>query len=221
VRIYDYDYDYENDNGFWVEQASMPNIPNSIVADICIQQPGWIERLLDDRPALYTSDDARMTLVLALARANIAQGTGGPFGAAVFEAASGGLLSVGVNLVTSAHCSIAHAEMVALAAAQQSLGHHDLGFAVPGGCILVSSAEPCAMCMGALPWAGIGRLVCAARDEDVRAIGFDEGDKPPAWPALLQARGIGVTRDLMRAEAIDVLQLYEASGGEIYGPTES
>jgi tRNA(Arg) A34 adenosine deaminase TadA len=199
----------------------MTDIMNSMVTDICIRYPAWVERFLDDRPTLYTSDDARMTLVLALARANIGQGTGGPFGAAVFEAASGGLLSVGINLVTSAMCSIAHAEMVALAAAQQSLGHHDLGFAVPGGCILVSSAEPCAMCMGALPWAGISRLVCAARDEDVRAIGFDEGDKPPDWPELLQARGISVTRDLMRAEAIDVLQLYQATGGEIYGPTES
>ena len=191
------------------------------MTDICIRQPAWIEQLLADRPARYTTDDARMKLALALARANIEQGTGGPFGAAVFEAASGGLLSAGVNLVTSVHCSIAHAEMVALAAAQQSLGHHDLGFAVPGGCILVSSAEPCAMCLGALPWAGISRLVCAARDEDVRAVGFDEGDKPPDWPALLQARGISVTRDLMRAEAIDILQRYQASGGEIYGPVQS
>ena len=176
------------------------------MTDICIRQAAWIEQFLADRPARYTTDDARMKLALALARANIEQGTGGPFGAAVFEAASGGLLSAGVNLVTSVHCSIAHAEMVALAAAQQSLGHHDLGFAVPGGCILVSSAEPCAMCLGALPWAGISRLVCAARDEDVRAVGFDEGDKPPDWPALLQARGISVTRDLMRAEAIEAMR---------------
>jgi len=186
---------------------------------IVIEPPAWMEAFVAERPRLYPDDAARMALVLDLARANIRAGSGGPFGAAVFAAESGGLLAAGVNLVTSAHCSIAHAEMVALAMAQQALGHHDLRFAVPGGCVLVSTAEPCAMCLGALPWAGIARLVCGARDEDIRAIGFDEGDKPGRWPALLRRRGIGVTRDLMRAEAVAVLRDYADGGGEIYGPS--
>ena len=187
---------------------------------ILIEPPAWLNALQAANPAMLTDDESRMAFVLELTRRNVVHGTGGPFGAAVFEAASGRLLSVGINLVTCSRCSVAHAEIVALASAQQLLGHYDLGFAVPGGCILVSSAEPCAMCLGALPWAGIARLVCAARDEDVRAIGFDEGDKPAEWPALLQARGIGVTRDLMREEAVTVLELYRASGGAIYGPRE-
>jgi len=186
---------------------------------IVIEPPAWMEAFVAERPRLYHDDAARMALVLDLARANIRAGSGGPFGAAVFAAESGGLLAAGVNLVTSAHCSIAHAEMVALAMAQQALGHHDLRFAVPGGCVLVSTAEPCAMCLGALPWGGIARLVCGARDQDVRAIGFDEGDKPSHWPALLRRRGIGVTQDLMRAEAVAILRDYAEGGGEIYGPS--
>lgn len=186
---------------------------------ITIEPPDWIDALLAKRPTRYSNDEERMRLVLDLARANVASGSGGPFGAALFDADNGELLAVGVNLVIRARCSIAHAEIVALAAAQQSLGSYDLGAVLPGGCVLVSSAEPCAMCLGALGWAGISRLACAARDSDVRAIGFDEGDKPGHWPALLERRGIRVIRDLMRSEAIEILRDYAAGNGIIYGPT--
>lgn len=160
-----------------------------------------------------------MSLVLELTREQVRVGSGGPFGAAVFASDSGRLLAVGINLVVASRCSIAHAEMVAIASAQQTLGHYDLRQAVPGGCVLISSAEPCAMCLGALPWSGIDRLVCAARDADVRAIGFDEGHKPPDWVEGYARRGIGVTRDVRREEALEVLQEYATRGGEIYGTT--
>ena len=129
---------------------------------------------------------------------------------------TGQLISVGVNLVLSSRCSIAHAEIVALALAQQGLGGHDLASAVPGACTLVSSAEPCAMCMGAVPWSGVRRLVCGARDEDVRAVGFDEGDKPVDWQAAFARRGIRVTRDCLRDRARAVLQAYIENEGRIY-----
>ncbi len=180
--------------------------------------PDWIDGYLARYPTHFSDDRQRMALVLDLAREHVRLGTGGPFSAAVFAARDGRLLAVGVNLVLSSWCSSAHAEMVAIASAQQRLGHQDLRQAVPGGCTLFSSAEPCAMCMGALPWSGIERLVCAARDEDVRAIGFDEGHKPPDWVTGYAQRGIGVTRDLLRDEAIEVLNHYAATGGQIYGP---
>ncbi|MBK5962591.1 tRNA-specific adenosine deaminase [Thiocystis minor] len=184
---------------------------------IQIALPRWIAPFLSARPAIFPDDDRRMALVLELTREQVRVGSGGPFGAAVFASNSGRLLAVGVNLVVAARCSIAHAEMVAIASAQQMLGHYDLRQAVPGGCVLISSAEPCAMCLGALPWSGIDRLVCAARDADVRAIGFDEGHKPPDWVDGYARRGISVTRDLRREEAMAVLQGYAATGGEIYG----
>ncbi len=183
-----------------------------------IPLPDWLDGFLAERPQLYPDEKARMRLALALARENIRHGSGGPFGAALFQAQCGQLLAVGVNLVTLSHCSIAHAEIMALTGAQLRLGDANLARAVPGGCALFSSAEPCAMCLGALPWAGVGHLACAARDADVRAIGFDEGDKPGAWAAKLRRRGITLTRDLLREEAIEILQAYAAAGGELYGP---
>jgi tRNA(Arg) A34 adenosine deaminase TadA len=203
-----------------IPETSTPrevSAPPAWTGAIQIALPRWIAPFLSARPAIFPDDDRRMALVLELTREQVRVGSGGPFGAAVFASESGRLLAVGVNLVVASRCSIAHAEMLAIASAQQMLGHYDLRQAVPGGCVLFSSAEPCAMCLGALPWSGIDRLVCAARDADVRAIGFDEGHKPPDWVEGYARRGIGVTRDLRREEAIAALREYVVKDGEIYG----
>lgn len=157
-----------------------------------------------------------MRFVIGLAEQNVIEGTGGPFAAAVFDAGTGRLVSAGVNLVTSLNSSIAHAEIIAIMLAQQRVGTYDLGGAGVPLCELVSSAEPCAMCLGAIPWSGVRRLVCGASGEDVAAIGFDEGAKPEGWQRELEARGITVTRDVCRNEAMAVLQRYAAQGGTIY-----
>ncbi|MGQ0666801.1 MAG: nucleoside deaminase, partial [Nitrospiraceae bacterium] len=139
-----------------------------------------------------------MQFVIQLAFTNIDMGTGGPFGAAVFEMTTGRLVSIGVNLVASTHCSLAHAEMVALANAHQAVGHFDLGAAGMPTLELVTSCEPCAMCYGAIPWSGVRNVLCGARASDASVIGFDEGSKPRNWVAALKKRGITVSRDLCR-----------------------
>ncbi|MEJ2201271.1 MAG: nucleoside deaminase [Desulfuromonadaceae bacterium] len=180
-----------------------------------LRLPDWVAPFLARAPSTYPTLESRMELVVELARRNVAAGSGGPFGAAVFDLDAGRLLAPGVNLVLSAGCSVAHAEIVALTLAQQVLGCYQLG--LDGGRYeLVSSTEPCAMCLGAVPWSGVARLVCGARDEDARAIGFDEGDKPAHWVESLQQRGIEVIRDVCCAEAAQVLRDYRDRGGEIY-----
>ncbi len=187
------------------------------IRDIRITLPPWVGAFLSDWPETFEDDAAAMGLAIALARENVRQG-GGPFGAVLLETSSGRLVSVGVNRVLASQCSLAHAELVALGSAQQTLGGYDLSALVPGGCTLFSSAEPCAMCMGAIPWAGVGRLVCGARDEDARAAGFDEGHKPADWVRAYARRRIAVTRDFLRTQAAAVLADYAESGGVIYGP---
>lgn len=155
-----------------------------------------------------------MRFAIDLSHLSIEHG-GGPFGAAVFERASGRLVAPGVNLVVKSRCSLMHAEMVALAVAQKVIGRHNMG---SGGrkYEMASSTEPCAMCMGAIPWAGIGSLLCGARGDDAVRIGFDEGAKPAAWVSAFKARGINVRRDVCRAEARAVLREYQIRGGVIY-----
>ncbi len=182
-----------------------------------LRLPKWTERLLESPGQVFETVQARMAFVIDLARRNIEHRTGGPFGAAVFEGDSGRLVSIGVNLVESSHSSIAHAEMLAIGLAQQTTHSFDLS-SNGSVCELVTSTEPCAMCLGAIPWSGLRRVVCGARGKDACAIGFDEGAKPRNWVAALRARGIEVTRDVLRAQARSVLQEYARSGGLIYNP---
>ena len=178
--------------------------------------PPWVAAELAGLAPL-PDDDARMGLVLALARANVERSDGGPFAAAVFSRDGGELIAAGVNLVISSCAPIAHAEIIAIALSGAHLGSHDLGVAGPTE--LVTSCRPCAMCLGAVPWSGVSRVVCGARDEDARAVGFDEGDKPGDWAAGLRARGIEVVEDVRRAEAAELLRDYALRGGTIYNGT--
>ena len=159
----------------------------------------------------FPSQEERMRLAINLAKKNVEHNTGGPFGAVIFSTRTGQLVAAGINIVITAHCSLAHAEMVALALAQQSRNSHILS-----ECELASSTEPCAMCLGAIPWSGVQSLLCGARGADAEAIGFDEGTKPRQWRAALERRGVQVTRNILRDEARAVLQSYKRRGGPVY-----
>ena len=190
--------------------------PQKVTTDILLQLPPWLKRFVAEEQTPLHTVEGRMQLVIKLARLNIEQRTGGPFGAAVFNMETGELVSAGVNLVVPSSCSMAHAEMVAISCAQQKLENFDLGAAGLPHFELVASSEPCAMCFGALPWSGIRHLVCGARDEDARAIGFDEGPRHPHWVEELKRRGISVDTDICRSGAVEVLQYYSKHEGLIY-----
>jgi tRNA(Arg) A34 adenosine deaminase TadA len=175
--------------------------------------PAWATRATD-RAGSYQTERERMAVAIELARSNVTEGTGGPFGAAVFTEA-GMLAGVGMNLVLARKNSVLHAEVVALMMAEQAAGTFDLG-ASPAGYQLVTSCEPCAMCLGAVHWSGIRRLVIGARRQDVERIGFDEGPIFAASYQYLESRGLQVTRDVCRAEAIEVLEKYARENGVIY-----
>jgi tRNA(Arg) A34 adenosine deaminase TadA len=179
-----------------------------------IALPAWAARLYDKAPPAET-ERQRMAVAIELARLNVAEGTGGPFGAAVFNLGTGELTGVGMNLVLARNNSVLHAEVVALMMAEQAVGSFDLG-GDAGEFELVTSCEPCAMCLGAVHWSGVRRLVIGARREDVERIRFDEGPVFPASYEYLESRGLTVTRDVCRAEAVEVLERYARDNGVIY-----
>ena len=181
-----------------------------------LKLPDWIERVLPPPEKVYPTARERMAFVIELSRLNIENGTGGPFGAAIFDMESDRLVVPGVNLVTSLNCSVMHAEIVAIMLAQKITDSYDLGGHGIPSLELVASTEPCAMCFGAIPWSGVRRLVCGARDGDARGIGFDEGPKMSSWASALESRGIEVVHDICRDEAVKVLERYRDMGGDIY-----
>ena len=191
-----------------------------LYAQVHLTLPAWVHDAVDAVRA-YPSDAEKVALAIALSKHNIEAGTGGPFGAAVFDA-DGRVVAFGVNRVMPEACSVAHAEMMAYMLAQgrtQRLRlNRDADDDSPIGPItLATSSQPCCQCYGATVWAGIDRLLIGARSEDVEALTeFDEGPLPEDWSGELGRRGIAVTRDLLRDEARTVLRDYGLLGGPSY-----
>jgi tRNA(Arg) A34 adenosine deaminase TadA len=100
------------------------------------------------------------------ATANVADG-GGPFAAMVVRGDES--VADGVNRVTRDLDPTAHAEVVAIRRACRSLGTHVLT-----GCVLVSSCEPCPLCLSAALWARVDEVVYAADRHDAATGGFDD-----------------------------------------------
>ena len=177
--------------------------------------PDWVRHVVDwDRT--YDTDEERMRLAIALSRENVERGTGGPFGAAVVESGSGRLVAVGVNSVVRLHNCTLHGEMVAFMLAQQRLQSFTLGAPGMPQHEIVSSCEPCAMCLGATLWSGVRRLVYGATREDATRLAFDEGPVFPESYRYLEARGLEIVRGVLRDEARAVLELYRSGGGAVY-----
>lgn len=93
------------------------------------------------------------------------QSGGGPFGALVVKGEQ--VVGRGMNRVTDHHDPTAHAEIQAIREAGNHLGHHHLY-----GCTLYASCEPCPMCLGAIYWARIDRVVFASNRNEAAYSGF-------------------------------------------------
>jgi len=188
------------------------------LASVRVDMPAWLSTVAARLPDRLETVESRMEVAITLARQNLIEDSGGPFGALVVARDSGRVMALAVNRVEPASCSSAHAEVMALSLAQQQYAVWNLADAGLGPVELVSSCEPCAMCLGAIPWSGVVSVVCGASKEDAQAAGFDEGDRPRAWVDHLAARGIAVTLGVRRQQAAAVLDRYRRSGRTIYSP---
>lgn len=182
--------------------------------EIHVEYPDWVDSVVD-WDATYVTDEDRMRLAIRLASENVERGTGGPFGAAIYEA-SGRLVAVGTNCVLRYNNCTLHGEMVAFMMAQQRLGTFTLNLPGQPAHELFTSCEPCAMCLGAVLWSGVRRVVCSAARDDATRLDFDEGPVFPESYAYLEERGVAIRRDVLRDEGRAVLELYRARNGKIY-----
>jgi guanine deaminase len=134
------------------------------------------------QPDILARDEERWCdEAIRLATENVADG-GGPFGAVIIRA--GEVVSTGTNRVTPDLDPTAHAEVVAIRAACVRLNDFRLT-----GCVLVSSCEPCPLCLSAALWARVDRVLYAADRHDAASAGFDDRafydlfDQPrDSWP---------------------------------------
>ena len=93
-------------------------------------------------------------------------GIGGPFGAAILDS-EGNIVTVDSNTVLRDNDPTAHAEVNAIRSACKLLGTHDLS-----GYTLYATGYPCPMCMSAIIWANIKKVIYACPVQDAEQIGF-------------------------------------------------
>ena len=177
--------------------------------------PDWVRNFVDWKRR-YPGDAERMRLAVDLSRENVERGSGGPFGAAIFETRGGPLVSVGVNSVVRLGNSTLHGEMVAFMMAQERVGSFTLAGPGMPPHELFTSCEPCAMCLGAALWSGVVRVVYGASGEDVRNVGFEEGPVFRQSHDYLTSRGVSIEGGLLREEARGVLERYRDLQGPLY-----
>ena len=111
-------------------------------------------------------DKTLLRKAVELAKDGIRNGRG-PFGALVVK--EGNIIAEACNMVVLSHDPTAHAEVIAIRKASDILKTHDLS-----DCVIYSSCEPCPMCLGAIYWSGIKKVVYAAGREDAEKAGFSD-----------------------------------------------
>jgi tRNA(Arg) A34 adenosine deaminase TadA len=112
------------------------------------------------------NDRSFLQRALEIAEKGIVKGHG-PFGAVITRADR--ILAEAANEVVISNDPTAHAEVLAIRRASSSLGTHDLS-----GCVLYTSCEPCPMCLGAIYWSGISKVIYASDRNDAEKSGFSD-----------------------------------------------
>lgn len=153
-------------------------------------------------------DDIRfMGEAIQLARLGMDRGDGGPFGCVIVK--DGKVVGRGNNRVTSTNDPTAHAEVVAIREACNSLSDFQLE-----GCVLYTSCEPCPMCLGAIYWARPDRIVFACTREDAADAGFDDQLIYDELPLPYAERRIRTER-LLREEAQMVFDVWKSKQDKV------
>ena len=116
-------------------------------------------------------DEALLRLAFDVARQARAAGCH-PFGA-ILAGPDGAVLMQQGNAYLPARDMTGHAERVLAGRACTGLPQELLRQST-----LYASAEPCAMCAGAIYWSGIGRVVYGMSEHDLKAITGDHAENP-------------------------------------------
>jgi tRNA(Arg) A34 adenosine deaminase TadA len=112
------------------------------------------------------NDKLFLLRAIETASVGISEG-GGPFGAVIVK--GGKIISEACNRVVLNNDPTAHAEILAIRQASSVLKSHDLH-----ECTLYSSCEPCPMCLGAIYWSGIKKVVYSCDRSDAEGAGFSD-----------------------------------------------
>ena len=149
-----------------------------------------------------------MKMAVQKAREGIAAGQS-PFGAVIVR---------GSEVVAAAHNTVwrdcdptAHAEVNAIRQAARGLQRIELS-----GCDMFTTCEPCPMCLSAIHWSKIDRVVFAATIDDAAAAGFSELHVSAKELARMSGSPLHVEVAASREEGRALFDLWRKAGGRSY-----
>jgi guanine deaminase len=145
-----------------------------------------------------------MRVAIAKTEEGIAAGQS-PFGAIIVK--DGQVVAVSHNTVWKTTDPTAHAEVNCIRSAASALATIDLK-----GCTMYSTCEPCPMCVSAIHWAKIDRVVFGATIDDATAAGFSELHIDAAKVAELGKSPLKVEGGLLREECAALFDRFKSTG---------
>lgn len=148
-----------------------------------------------------------MQEALAAGKKGLLSHLGGPFGAVIVK--DNRIISSGSNEVTSTNDPTAHAEIVAIRRACQSLKTFSLE-----GAFLFTTCEPCPMCLSALYWARIQGYYYAATQHDAQKAGFDDSFFYEELRKSQKDRAVQ-SHQMLREEALELFSIWNALQNKI------
>ena len=143
-------------------------------------------------------DEYFMKRAIEMARKGMNTNAGGPFGCVIVR--DDKIIAEEHNKVTSTNDPTAHAEIVAIRKACDTLGTFQLD-----DCILYTSCEPCPMCFGAIYWARPKMVFFACTKKDAAKVDFDDHFIYDELEKDIEDRNIKFVR-MMRKEAVSVFR---------------
>lgn len=106
-------------------------------------------------------DEERMAALAAFTARSMKTERPIPFGSSIYHLKTGQMLVQTRNAVAKENDPSSHAEVKAIRVAAKKLKNPSLA-----GCTLYTTCEPCPMCMSAVLWANLDRVVYGATIED-------------------------------------------------------
>ncbi len=145
-----------------------------------------------------------MRLAIEKTRAGIAAGQT-PFGAVIVR--GGEVVVAAHNCVWATTDPTAHAEITAIRAAARELNSIDLS-----GCTMYTTTEPCPMCLAAIHWAKLDRVLYGATIADAAAAGFHELRVPASMMVEVGGSALKVEVGPLREECRELFALWKKAG---------
>ena len=114
--------------------------------------------------------DKELLLAVDEARVGLSKKDGGPFGTIIVNK-EGKIIGRGHNCVCKNNDPTAHAEVMAIRNACHNTNNYHLT-----DCIIYTTTEPCPMCLSAIVWADIKKVIYSTTRTDAANIGFKDED---------------------------------------------